>query len=57
MSERECVWCNESVKVRKDGRLAVHKWDVDWDQDRDRPIMDRCVGSETSVADAEEAMS
>lgn len=52
---RECAWCNEAVPVRKDGRLAVHRWQVGWDRERDVPVMGRCVGSATSEADAEEA--
>ena len=53
---RECVWCNESVPVLADGSLRAHRWVVEWDRERDRPIKRRCVGSRTSIADALEAM-
>lgn len=50
---RECAWCNEIVRIRRDGRLAVHRWEVDFDRVHGRPILGRCVGSATTVADAE----
>jgi hypothetical protein len=52
---RECPWCNEQVRVRVDGRLAFHRWEVGWDRDRDKPIMGRCVGSATTLDDAIQA--
>jgi hypothetical protein len=54
---RECGWCEKVVRERADGRLAVHKWPVGWDRDRDKPIMGRCVGSGTTEADLEAAKS
>ena len=53
---RECPWCNEIVRVRKDGALVAHKWEVGWDPDRDAPTWAPCVGVGTTEADVQEAM-